>query len=114
MAATSTRRYQQQLTFLPVHSTLVFCVHQSWFVSLSGGQLCAPFAVVGQPSKAVLSEEDVLSAPLVLPGCPLSLLLQLRHGSANTGTGARSTCATYHTYVHQCFFTRSVEANLIV
>lgn len=57
----------------------------SSFVVLSEWQLCAAHAVVGQPTEALLPGADGLSCPVFLP---LSLLLLLRHGSADGRAGA--------------------------
>ncbi len=80
---------------LHFHQSLFMCpvlISPLLFFFLSEWQLCAAHVVVGQPTEALLPGADVHS-------CPLSLLLPLRHGSADTQAGAGCCDAGSHTYV---------------
>lgn len=77
--------FHQSLFPRPVFITSLFFFLSEW-------QLCVAHVVVGQPTEALLPGADVHS-------CPLSLLLPLRHGSADTWAGAGCSDAGSHRYV---------------
>ena len=99
MHVTLHRRYQQHLQYVYT-SRCSSCV-PLWspgplFVLLSEWQLCAPHAVVGSPTEALLPGADFHSSHLFRP---LGVLLPLRHGSADLWTGGGYSHAGNHWYV---------------
>lgn len=73
-----------------------FIHHTLFSFSLSEWQLHAAHAVVGQPTETLLPSTDVHSCPVSLPLGPFSLLLPLRHGSADLWAGTGYTSAGNH------------------
>ncbi|KAA8594910.1 hypothetical protein FQN60_012045 [Etheostoma spectabile] len=62
-------------------------------------KVCAAPVVAGQPTEYLLSGADVNSCPLLFSVCPLSLLLHIWHGRADTWAGAGRTNTKSHRYL---------------